>query len=656
MLAQIRAFAKSPFATLLLGLLVVSFGVWGIRDVFRAGGLSDAVVKAGGRPPVTSTQFKEIFTQAKAEREQQLGQPIPTEDAVKYGLDKGLVDEIAANEAFGALINGEGINPSDTLVAGELRKITAFFNPITGQFDKATYQRALAERHITEVEADAQFRDTVAQRHYIAALSAGLKAPRIYGLVQAAIQKEGRDFTWFTVEPRMVEQPAKPTDAQLNAFIKDNAAKLTKPEMRQISLVRFSAAALAQTLTAPPAEVQKRFDFEKDTLSVPEKRAVTEIPVKDAKTGAEIAAKLKAGGDPLSVAKAAGLQATTYPATPKAAIADKKVAEAAFAMKTGEVSGPIQGDLGLAVIKLGEITPAKPVTLNDVRAKIEGEVKQDLAKEKIYDVVQKYDDAHSGGAGIADAAKAAGQSVITLPPITQAGQALGGQRANLPPKVMQTAFTLPSGGESDVMDLGQGEYWVIHIDKIIPPTLFTLDEKVGAQTVREAITRQFVLDELTKRLRVKADALAAEVKQGKTIEAVAAEVGAKTTTASNVLASAGQAAQQGQPPAYSPELIGRLFQGKVGDVVAAQDTKPGFIVAKLTKIQEAPAPVLAGIGEALRPSIGRALFNDIGAATRLAAQKKVKPTVDYRRARSALGLDPDAAPAGPATPAGKQKS
>ncbi|MFV4649347.1 SurA N-terminal domain-containing protein, partial [Mycobacterium tuberculosis] len=100
--------------------------------------LSDAVVKAGGRPPVTSTQFKEIFTQAKAEREQQLGQPIPTEDAVKYGLDKGLVDEIAANEAFGALINGEGINPSDTLVAGELRKITAFFNPITGQFDKAT--------------------------------------------------------------------------------------------------------------------------------------------------------------------------------------------------------------------------------------------------------------------------------------------------------------------------------------------------------------------------------------------------------------------------------------------------------------------------------------------------------------------------------------
>ncbi len=35
MLAGFRSFAKSPFAVVLFGLLIVSFAVFGISDVFR---------------------------------------------------------------------------------------------------------------------------------------------------------------------------------------------------------------------------------------------------------------------------------------------------------------------------------------------------------------------------------------------------------------------------------------------------------------------------------------------------------------------------------------------------------------------------------------------------------------------------------------------
>lgn len=650
MLAQIRAFAKSPIATMLFGLLIVSFVGWGVHDVFRTTSFTDSVVEAGGRLPISPPQFKEMFNRAKAAQEQKAGQPIPLEDAVKFGMDRSLVDELAATEAVGALMSSEGLNPSDTLVAGEIRKIPRFFNPVSGQFDPQLYREALAEAKLTEAQADAQFRDTVMQRHYLIGMAAGLKAPRIYSLIPAAVEREGRDFTWFALDPKSVEQPPKPTDAELQAFIKENAAQLTRPETRQLSIVRFSAAGLAQTLTAPDAEVQKRYNFEKDTLSTPEKRALVQIPVKDAKTAADVAAKLNAGDDPKAVAKAIGASPVVYPPTPKGAIADRKVADTAFGLKAGEVSGPVQGDLGLAVIKVTEATPAKIVTLEEARPKIETEVKNELAKEKIYEVVQKYEDAHSGGAGMAAAAKAAGQSVVTVPaPLRADGTTLEGQRANIPPKVLQSAFTLPQGGESDVTDLGQGEYWVIHVDKINPSALVGLDEKIGNTTVREAVTRQVTLQALFKRLKAKADALTAEIAKGKSLDAAAAEVGAKVVQATNVARSASRPTAPGQPPAYSADLLGRVFAAKVGDVVTGQDTKLGLVIAKVTKVQEPPPPVLAGVAAMTSSQTSRSLFGDMEAALRLAALNKIKPKVDYKRARSALGLDPEAGPA-PAKP------
>ena len=244
---------------------------------------------------------------------------------------------------------------------------------------------------------------------------------------------------------------------------------------------------------------------------------------------------------------------------------------------------------------------------------------------------------------MADAAKAAGQVVTPIPePITSQGVALSGSRANLPPKVMQTAFTIPAATESEVIDLGQGEFWVVHVDKLLPPALVGLDEKVGPNAVRDIVTRQFQVRTLMTTLRSKADALVAKIGKGTSLEAAAAEVGAKVEQASNITQAAARPVAPGQPPANSQQLIGQLFTGKPGDVVIAQDNRPALIVARIGKVQEAPAAELAGVAEAARLQATSALVNDLGQATRLAAERMIKPVIDYRKAQQALGLDPDA--------------
>ncbi len=649
MLSYIRAFAKSPFATGILGLLIVAFAIFGIGDVFRQGNFQDAVVKAGSRPPITSARFKQMFAADKNQIERRAGQPVSNEDAIAHGFDKQVLSDVTLSESFAAMMGRMGVHPSDELIAGELRKIPAFFSPISGAFDKTAYERALAAQGLTPMQADNDFRDEIAQQHFVAAMAAGLKPPAIYGVVSATYLHQQRNFTWFPLGPQTVGAPIKPTDAQLIAFMKENAAQITKPEMRVLSVVHFSAAAIASTVTINDADVQKRFDFEKDTLSQPEKRSLVQIPVKDAASADAVTQKLRAGADPQAVAKSLGTQPVTYTDTPKSGVADRAVADAAFSLKSGEVSSPIKGDLGMAVVKVGSITPAHSVTLADVKPKVEAEVRKDAAQQKIYDQVQKYSDTQSSGSNMADAAKAVGQPVVTLPPIVAQGVTLEGQPAPIPLKVLQAAFGLAAGADTEVQDLGQGEYWVAHVDKVLAPALPGLDETLRGVPVRALVTKAVVARDLLTRMKAKAQALRDEIAKGKTMQAAAAEIGAVALVATDVERTAGQQVQGGPPPVYSADLLGRVFAAGSGEVVVGQGPQ-GLIIAKIDRIGEAAPQVLAMAGAPLRSASARDLFQDMAQATRTAARDRIKPHVDVRRARQALGLDADGPPAAPAKP------
>ena len=60
MISKFRAFSKSPIAIVLFALLLVSFAVFGISDVFSGGVIRDSVVQAGSRS-VSGAQFKSMF-------------------------------------------------------------------------------------------------------------------------------------------------------------------------------------------------------------------------------------------------------------------------------------------------------------------------------------------------------------------------------------------------------------------------------------------------------------------------------------------------------------------------------------------------------------------------------------------------------------------
>ena len=650
MLAGFRTFAKSPFAVVLFALLIISFAVFGISDVFT-GPSSSSVVSAGSRS-VSPQDFKIRFDTYRKETERRSGEIITPDQAVERGVDRQILEEVAFQESIAEMIHRAGVRPSDKLIGDVVRQQMSGlhpnqrpFDPITGKFDPKMYAALLAQNDLTPETYEKSLRDDIAQTQFFTGVANGLHAPRIYSALQAAYGLESRDLAAFAVNPASIPRPADPTDAQLTAFMKQNAERLTRPETRVLSIMRVSAQALEPSVSVDPAQVQKTFDFRKDTLGAPETRSLVQIVAPDAKAAAVIAQRLGKGEQPAVVASAYGAKPVIISDKPRSALPDRKVADAAFALAAGQVSAPITGDLGVSVIKLTKITPGSAATLESVRPAIEAELRAQNAQAKAYEQTQAYQDAHDAGADLLAAAGKAEAMVMTTAPITAQGADETGQPIpGLTPDILKTAFALSAGGESELVEIGKGEYYAVKAEKVIAAALPPLAE------IRPQLAQVWLQNEMTERLRAKAQALAAEVKKGKSLESVAAASGSRVQRVPGI---SRQNAQEHQ--GLGRDLLVATFGAKPGEVFTSRAGQGAYVVAQLEKVTPGKTADMARIVQAVQQQTDAGMMRDLGEAARTAARTRLKTTVNLTLARQALGIDTDALAKAEAAKTGKSK-
>jgi peptidyl-prolyl cis-trans isomerase D len=630
MLAAVRTFAKSWPAKILMAVLAVSFIGWGVNQGGASVVAGDQVVKVGSRT-ISSPEFRNEYDNYKKRLEQQQGQPITVEQAQAGNLDAVVLNGVATRESLAELMSRVGIKPGDKLVLDQIQKIPAFFDPISGRFDKKTFQQRLGENGMTPERFDAVLRDEMATQHWAVAVQNGLSVPRAYGALASVFALESRDLAYVTLGPNAVPKPAAPTESQLQAFINENKAQLSLPEMRILTVVPFTpgaAGAAAAAAPVDPAELQKRYQFRKDTLSKPETRTIVQIPAKDAATAQKVTTALRAGQAPEAVAKSIGVDAINFADRPLSAISDRKVGQAAFKMQAGEVA-TVQGDLGVAVVKVVSVTPGREVTLEEARPMLEAEIRKDTVAEKVYAQTQAYDDAHQGGASLAESAQKAGVTATTIGPITAQGvDQQGRQLQGFPPKILETAFTLPSGGESEVTELGDGAYFAVRVERIVPAHVPPLAE------IRPMVTQVWMQREIVKALEAKAEAISARLRKGESFEAVAASSGLSISRLPGVTRQTANAHQD-----LGREVMGRTFASKAGEVWTARAPN-GIVVGRVENVRTDSGPTAARLAEENRGALAQAVFREMAESAQLYARTKLKAKVDPARARSAVGFEP----------------
>src|SRR4029453_2388967 len=82
-----------------MGVLIVSFAVWGIADIFK--GFGQSSLAKVGKTEISTEQFRQIYTERLQQLGRSFGRPLTSEQARAFGLDREGVQKHHPRPALG---------------------------------------------------------------------------------------------------------------------------------------------------------------------------------------------------------------------------------------------------------------------------------------------------------------------------------------------------------------------------------------------------------------------------------------------------------------------------------------------------------------------------------------------------------------------------
>ena len=628
MISIFREFTKSKVFTLLMGLLIASFAVFGLHDVFNGVG-SSGVVTAGKRS-VSVAEFKTMFDRYKQQYAQEHnGQTFTNDDFVAQKQHTQMLDQLAGQEALAAWFDRQGLVASAKLVVDQLSQVPIFVNPATGRFDKTTYQQALAQRQLDSKTVEDQIAQEIVTQQFGHAAVAGLKSPRIYALAEAALGAQTRDFSFTIVQPDRSALP-QPTDADIAAFYKSHLDVLTVPETRKAEMVVLSPQQFEGSVQVGDDELRKVYEARLPMLRVPETRTFVEVTAPDMASANAISEGLKAGQSPDVVAKAHKGTVISYDNKPQSSVADAKLGEAAFKMQAGQVSGPIQGDLGIAVVRMGTINIGSTPSFESVKPKILAEARTERAKDQLNKVSHQLADALNAGQDFDATVQKLGLKATILPDMTQDGRVMTDKGWNQEyqqrfPQVVKAIYALQPGAASEVEEFGEGQYFALKLISVKPAAAPPI------AAIHDMLVQQWQVSKLQVTLGDLAQKAVDRVNKGEPLAKVAADL--KLLPVKTEAGLDRQKAQQAMG-----QLAGRIFYVKPGEAFQMQVGPAAFLVGRVDATHQPDANTINSQAAMIRPQMARSFAGDLFTLTQTTARDVIKPKIYPKLALQALGV------------------
>jgi peptidyl-prolyl cis-trans isomerase D len=585
--------------SVVMGVLIISFGVWGIADIFR--GFGQSTLAKVGHTEISANEFRQLYTEKLQQIGRQFGRPLTMDQARTFGLDRQLLQQTIAEATLDEEARRLGLGQSD---AETMRVIFGDpnFKGVGGAFDPARFQAAIRQFGFTEQRYVADQRRVSLRRQIAGTISAGLEPPKVLIEALSRFQNEQRSIEYIKLDAAQAGAIDPPSPETLAGYFDDHKTQFRAPEYRKISFVVINPDEVGKWATVSDEDARKIFTERHDKLGTPEQRQVSQIVFPNAEEATAARSRIASGLSFEDLAKERGLNGADVDLgmIAKSAIIDPAIANAAFSLPSGDVSQPVQGRFGVALVKIGKIEPGVEPSYESVASDLKKEIAAERARKSVAELRDKMEDERGGGASVIEAAQKLGLTAVTVDAVDRSGRLPSGQLvANVPRglDVVSQAFNSDVGVDNDPIQFNGGYVW-FDVLGITPSRERNLDE------VKDQVEARWRDDQIASRLRTKATEMVQKLDQGGKVADEAANAGLKVETAA---AFRRDAALPGVPAALITAAF-RTAKDGVGQAPGAGSNE--WIVFRVTDITVPPVDLASDDMKKLKETLERGLTDE----------------------------------------------
>ncbi len=583
----------------LFGMLIASFAVWGIGDIFRTPTQVRAVAEVGEQP-IDQRDYARALRREINRIGRRFGAQLEMDQARALGIPDQVLSQMIGRALFDQKAAGLDMIVTDAQVRRLVHREPAFQNSL-GEFDRNRFDQQLRNLGMGEGEYIETLRRDITRQQIAGAVSEAVAAPRQLAEALYRYREERRVARVLIVPNDSITDLPAPDAAALDAFHREFSDRFMAPERRAVTLIQLRVEDLAAEITVSETRLREEFEARFEDLVTPERRIIEQIVLDDEETAREAETRLMGGADFAAVARElTGEDPVDLGALEKEAL-PTELADAAFSIEAEAASAPLESPLGWHILRILKVEPSKEPTFADVREQLAHDIAMDLAVESRDSIANQLDDEIAAGATLEEAGRSLGLALRRIDAIDRQGKTVTGEPVeDLPPdRFLEVAFETEAGTESLLTESGSDDYFILRVDGVTPAQLRPLDE------VREQVIELWRAAQRANLAREKAEALAERAKVGSELETLAAEAGLVVSTTAPITRF--ETALARTP---SPALASKLFRIRPGEVTTATASE-GHIVAKLIEIQPADPAGNADDVAAVEEGLTGALQGDL---------------------------------------------
>jgi peptidyl-prolyl cis-trans isomerase D len=613
-------------ATVLFSILILSFAIWGIGDIFRT--QTQTVVAKVGSTEISVDQYRTAYNRELQRLSRQFRTNISAEQARAFGIDQSVLSRLVTEAVLDERARNLGMAISDQLVARTVVEDPTFQGP-SGQFDRARFEQLLRDNNLNEPLYVFEQRAAMARMQLAEALTGDLPVPLAAKEAIHRFATEKRAASYLVLPAMAAGDIPAPTEEQVQAFFNDRKGSFRAPEYRAINVMTLDPSALAKPEGISDQDARQRYEQEKARFSTPERRTVQQISFPSKEEAEAAFTRIKEGATFEQIAAERNLtpKDTDIGTFTRSEMVDPAVGDAAFALQEGATSGPVESRFGPVLVRVSKIEPASVRPFEEVAGEIRGEIANQKARDAVDDVHDAIEDLRASAKPLAEIAKEKNLPFLQVPAVTREGRDKTGKPVeNLPDRdaVVAAAYASDIGVDNEPVRAKDGGYVWFEVTGIEPSRDQTLAE------VRSEVERQWRQEQVSERLSEKARGLVERLNKGEPIETLATEAGLPIETVADLDRNAPKGG-------LTPDVVRRIFTTPVGRAESAAGSPDTRTVFKVTSATVPAFVTTTQQAQQIETQLRQGMSDDILAQYIAQAQKEMNVRIYPEAVRQVAG-------------------